>query len=159
VAWASWLCGGAGGEGADIQLQIRLVGPDPDTKGLFRGVYRMLDSDIEAEKQRLREKMRSYRPPVEKDWVEYEFDDSRVCKYNYFSGETIHDPYNCPRNDYEPGYPFYRYIPSCPVSEHCDNEKRLAELEMEPLGTPLFQNPKMAVHNELFIMNLVYCRK
>jgi hypothetical protein len=157
VAWASWLCGGAGGEGADIQLQIRLVGPDPDTKGLFRGVYRMLD--IEAEKRKLREKIRSYRPPVEKDWVEDEFDDSRVCKYNYLIGETMHDYDNCPRNNYEPGYPFYHYIPPCPVSEHYDNEKRLAELEMEPLGTPLFRNPKMAVHNELFNANLVYCRK
>jgi hypothetical protein len=159
VAWASWLCGGAGGGGADIQLQIRLVGPDPDTKGLFRGVYRMLDSDIEAEKQKLREKIRSYRPPVEKYWVEDQLVSSRVCKYNYVIGETIHDYYSCPQKNYEPGSPFNHYIPPCPVSEHRDNEKRLAELEMEPLGTPLFQNPKMAVHNELFNANLVYCRK
>jgi hypothetical protein len=113
----------------------------------------MLDSCIEAEKQTLRETIRSYRPPFKKDWVDDECEDSGVCSYSYDSGETIHDIYSWPRN----AFPLFDgYVPPYPVSEHQDHKKRLAKLEMEPLQTLLFQNPKMAVHNELFNANLVY---
>lgn len=116
---------------------------------MFRGVYRMLD--IEAEKQKLRENMSLCRRPVEPDFVEDMCELYRVCGvcngYIYRS---------CPENNFPTGYPFDDYIPPCPGWEHHDDEKRLAELEMEPLQTLLFQNPKMAVHNELFNANLVY---
>lgn len=45
---------------------------------------------------------------------------------------------------------------TCSVEEFYKNNERLERLKMEPLRTLLFQNPKMAVYNELENAELVY---
>jgi hypothetical protein len=140
------------------QVEIRLVGPDPNAKDLFHGVYQPADKALETKEQRLRENASTFSdyPEPERDlyddYGDHEFD---PCRYDFRKGFTIHQ-----RDDdglATCGVEFPDI--TCPVEEFYENQKRLTRLKMEPLRTLLFQNPKMAVYNELENTELVYSSK
>ncbi|PVH70646.1 hypothetical protein DL98DRAFT_540678 [Cadophora sp. DSE1049] len=136
------------------QVEIRLVSPDPNAKDLFLGVYQPADKALETWKQKLRESMSTFSHDPEP-----EIDDGRDhisdgCYYDFGKGFTTHNLWDCiGYSDPDGG------TPTCPVEEFYENEKRLARLMMEPLRTLLFQNPKMAVYNELENAVLVHSSK
>lgn len=139
------------------RVEICLVGPDPKTKDLFYGVYQPADKALETEKQKLRESISTFSGyPKPDSFDELEFG---PCWYDYERGFTVHSPEVCSLLDYpvdsDLGFP----DPTCPVEELQKNKERLKRLEMEPLRTLLFQNPKMAVYNELENAELVYSSK
>lgn len=114
-------------------MRSTFVGPDPKAKDLFHGVYKPVDKGLETEKQKLWESMSTVTIP------DYREPDPK-------RGITVHK-IDCPGNGFGS---------TCPVEGFYKNSERLARLEMEPLRTLLFQNPKMAVYNELEIAELVY---
>lgn len=149
------------------QVEIRLVGPDPKAKDVFYGVYQLADKALETEKQKLRESMStvtlSDTPPDHKD-LDYEeqyyeekyYEDLYVCRYDPETGFTRHGT-ECDVFYYDPERDDISIsISPCSVEEFYKNSKRLERLKMEPLRTLLFQNPKMAVYNELKNAELVY---
>ena len=140
------------------QVEIRLVGPDPNTKDLFHGVFQPADKALETKEQRLRENASTFSdyPEPEPDlYDDYEDHESDPCWYDFRKGFTIHK-----RDDdglAMCGVEFPNI--TCPVEEFYENQKRLMRLKIEPLRTLLFQNPKMAVYNELENTELVYSSK
>lgn len=148
------------------QVEIRLVGPDPKAKDVFYGVYQLADKDLETEKQKLRESMStvtlSDTPPDREDlyhedlyYEEQYYEDPDVCRYDPETGSTRHGT-DCDIFYYDPETDYDISISPWPVEEFYKNSKRLEKLKMEPLRTLLFQNPKMAVYNELENAELVY---
>ena len=137
------------------QVEIRLVGPDPKAKGLFHGVYQPADKALETKKQKLWESMSTFSDyPKRESGAEFD-----PCRYDYKRGFTVHHPYDCDLLEYS-GDPELGFSgPTCPVEEFYENRERLTRLEMEPLRTLLFQNPKMAVYNELENAELVRSSK
>ena len=119
-------------------------------------MYKRLEDVIETEKQKLREEMSTYCDPIPD---ETESCYPSVCTYDCLTGSTTHSFDRCPEIAYYLESPEEEYVPPCPVSKYRDNKNRLAQLEMEPLRTLLFQNPKIAVYNEVCNTDLVYCSK
>ena len=141
------------------QIEIRLINPDPKAKDLFYGVYQPADKALETRKQKLLESMSTFSPDPDPDPDPDPFDDLSEfdpCWYDHKRGFTVqregcdHHIYGGYGDDPDLG------IPPCPVGEFHKDEERLTRLEMEPLRTLLFQNPKMAVYNELDNAGLVY---
>jgi len=142
------------------QVAIRLAGPDPNTKDLFHGVYKPADKALEAKEQRLRENAGTLPDYPEPERGLYEDDDygdheSDPCWYDFRKGFTIHQRDEDGLVTCDVGLPDIM----CPVEEFYENQKQIMRLKMEPLRTLLFQNPKMAVYNELDNTELVYSSK
>ncbi|KFZ03646.1 hypothetical protein V502_10773 [Pseudogymnoascus sp. VKM F-4520 (FW-2644)] len=134
------------------QVEIRLVGPDPKANDIFHGVYQLADKALETEKQKLRERMSKARLP-DYDDLEYEYLEY-VCQYDPETGYTGHWR-DCDGIGYDPEEDIDT-LSTCDVEAFYQNSERLNRLKMEPLRTLLFQNPKMAVYNELENAKLVY---
>jgi len=146
------------------QVEVRLVGPDPDARDVFHGVWRLVDAEIEAEKQELLERVSTSKLERESTFSDYPEPDpwgednfeSYPCRYDYKRGFTDHNPLCCDTYQYC-GDPDYEIPdPTCPVEERQKDREKLDRLAMEPLRTLLFQNPKLAVYNELENADLVY---
>lgn len=138
------------------QVEIRLIGPDPKAKDLFYGVYQPADKALETKEQRLRESASTFSNHLELEPDLYgDNDDPEHCRYDSRAGFTVHHPWACD------GLAACEEFPdiTCPVEEFYKNQKLLTRLKMEPLRTLLFQNPKMAVYNELENAELVYSNK
>jgi hypothetical protein len=147
------------------QVEIRLVGPDPKAKDVFHGVYQPADKVLESEKQKLWESMSTvtlphyldyYLPDNEESMSEEEYHElqSYPCQYDTKRGLTVHG-----KDCHGLTHDLEEDIFLCPVEEFYKNSERLKRLKMEPLRTLLFQNPNMAVYNELENVELVYSSK
>lgn len=146
------------------QVEIRLVGPDPNSKNLFYGVYQPVDKALETKQQRLQESVNTFLETLESeqddhddliDYDDYDYYYNDPCEYDFGKGSTMHNPWNCD------AFIAYEYCPelTCPVEDFHENQKQLERLKMEPLRTLLFQNPNMAVYNELYNAELVHSSK
>ncbi|KFY29419.1 hypothetical protein V493_02375 [Pseudogymnoascus sp. VKM F-4281 (FW-2241)] len=146
------------------QVEIRLVGPDPNAKDLFYGVYQPADKFLETKKQRLQESVSTFSETLEpeqddyNDYVDYDdYYENDLCWYDSMKGSTVHVPWNCAAWNCAAWEEFP--VSTCPVEDFHENQKRLMRLKMEPLRTLLFQNPNMAVYNELDNAELVHSSK
>lgn len=142
------------------QVMIRLVGVDPKAEDLLYGVYQPADKALETEKRNLQGSMSTFSEYDPEQDPSFDFPEDMQdipCWYDHKSGITVHNedtciPFNC---DYDGDIPNIK----CDVQEHYRNRERLTKLKMEPLRPLLFQNPKMAVYNELENAELVYSSK
>ncbi|KFY83545.1 hypothetical protein V498_07991, partial [Pseudogymnoascus sp. VKM F-4517 (FW-2822)] len=144
------------------QVEIRLVGPDPNAKDLFYGVYQPVDKALEIKKQRLQERVSTFSetPEPERDYYndydnQDEYYDNDTCWYDFRKGSTVHIPWNCEGLVAGEDCPDF----TCLVEDFHENLKQLMRLKMEPLRTLLFQNPNMAVYNELYNSELIHSSK
>jgi hypothetical protein len=86
------------------------------------------------------------------DYEDHEFD---PCRYDFRKSFTIHQ-----RDDDGLATCGVEFLDiTCPAKEFYENQKPPTRMKMEPLWTLLFQNPKMAVYNELENTELVYSSK
>lgn len=138
------------------QVKIRLVGPDPKAKDLFYGVYQPADKALETEKRKLRESMSTFSEYDPEQYPDIVFPGDIPCWYDHRSGHMVHNEDTCILYliEYDDDFNL-----TCDVEEHYRNRERLTKMKMESLRTLLFQNPKMAVYNELDNAELVYSSK
>jgi hypothetical protein len=143
------------------QVKIRLVGPIARAKDLFHGVYNPANKAIEAEKRKLQETIRAF-PEFSVPNSDDDFSEGDPCFYDYKHGSIYHNEQYCDLLTYGGTFGFQdEEIPdlTCSVEEYYKKKERLTRLKMEPLRTLLFQNPKMAVYNELWNAKLVHSSK